>query len=96
MNATKKQSKATEENSRRPGRPLGSRTEQGEVVETIPASCPHCGHTGRKSLRVLREQEYGGRSPSGHPRTHIIWRRCQCDHCHGYFVEMCHENRGLP
>jgi hypothetical protein len=80
---------------RKRGRPVGSKTGANqEVVETIPAACPHCGHTRRKCLRIVRERAIGGVSPAGHPRTHIIWRRVQCDSCRGYFVEMSHENRG--
>lgn len=75
------------------GRPKGATTGNTVVVETIPAGCPHCGCTRRKSLRIVREREIGGVSPAGHPRTHIVWRRCQCDSCHGYFTEMAHENR---
>jgi hypothetical protein len=78
---------------RRRGRPLGAKSQKTEVVEKIPAACPHCHATGHKVLRIAKEMEHGGLSPSGNPRTHIVWRRCQCDHCGGYFVEMSHENR---
>lgn len=86
-------SATTSKSTRSRGRPTGSKTVPNEVVETVPAVCPHCGATRRKSLRIVKEQAHGGTSPAGHPRTHIVWRRCQCDGCKGYFVEMCHENR---
>ena len=78
---------------RRRGRPQGSLSTKNEIVETVPANCPHCGKTGRKVLRIAKELEHGGFSPAGHPRTHIVWRRCQCDHCQSYFIEMSHEQR---
>jgi hypothetical protein len=85
---------AAAETRRGRGRPEGSKSTPSEIVETIPASCPHCGSTERHVLCKVKEMAHGGNSPSGHARTHIVWRRCRCDLCRGYFVEMSHENRG--
>ena len=79
--------------SKKRGRPAGSKNHPCEVVETVPAACPHCGSTEREVIRIVKEMEYGGTSPAGHQRTHIVWRRCQCATCRGYFIEMRHENR---
>lgn len=79
--------------TRRRGRPEGRPNSPHLVVDLVPAHCPHCQSTDRKTIRIIREQEAVGTSPAGSPRTHIVWRRVRCDHCRAYFTEMVHENR---
>lgn len=63
------------------------------IVETVPACCPHCRGTRRTILAVIREMQYGGASPGGFERTHIVWFRVTCDHCHGVYAVQQHELR---
>jgi len=75
------------------GRPAGSHNSEHAVVAVIPAACPKCQSTERESMRIVRERYLPGITPTGQPRTHIIWRRVRCKACGQYFIEQEHQNR---
>lgn len=64
-----------------------------QVVQTIPACCPHCND--KQDYDVLQrtsELAYPGKSPDGHDRTHIVWYRVRC-YCGAVYSLAQHEQR---
>lgn len=65
----------------------------GEVVETVPAKCPHCDEVSNYDvLAKTHEMYFPGRSPGGCERTHIVWYRVRCS-CGGVYSLAQHELR---
>lgn len=64
---------------RKPGRPVGSKTEKRPIVTERPANCPTCGSYDRarkvitNRLRLSKTEE-------------IIWSRVQCRECPQQYI----------
>ena len=80
---------------RGPGRPKGSKTQTLPTVQvvTIPRGCPHCGHSEREVLSVVRTRQFDSgqwiRGDGGEQllAKRIKWRRCKCRKCEGVYNE---------
>lgn len=75
------------------GRPAGTHNSTQAIVAVIPAACPKCLSTEREAIRIIRERNLPGKTPTGQPMTHILWRRVRCKDCGQYFTEMEYQNR---
>lgn len=63
------------------------------------ARCPHCDTTdGPRSQGNKDEKQIDGQRPDGKLYNWVVWRRCKCLNCGGYFMSITYEHRanGTP
>ena len=78
---------------RKPGRPLGSKTQDVPHVEAILTRCRDCGSTERAEYTNYREHAGDGVTTDGRPFTHTVWRDTKCLSCGQRRCDITRENR---
>ncbi len=63
--------------AKKPGRPLGAKTPDRDVVDVELSRCQRCGSTDRKNYSS-RIEVVGGGIHNGEPYTSVIVRHTQC------------------
>ena len=80
---------------RKPGRPLGSKTQEIPYVEAGVTRC-RCGSTERSEYTNRREHAHAGIATDGKPYTHTVWRDTKCLNCGQRRCDIARENRVQP
>ncbi len=66
--------------TRKPGRPLGSKSSTATVTAPLPR-CIKCGATEFATVKKISEQQIRGHTTDGQPYTSIVRRRVRCTAC---------------
>lgn len=79
------------------GRPVGSKTIDLDLVDTVATRCKVCASTARTKYEKAQTIEGDGVAPDGRPYTRVILRRTQCVNCGQHRIDRwyeCHNTDG--
>jgi predicted Zn-ribbon and HTH transcriptional regulator len=79
--------------TKKTGRPKGTRAEPAQTVVAEPTRCPKCQSTQRDKYLSFHEQAVFGMRSGGMPYTRIIKRRCRCANCGQVRIDKSYEFR---
>ena len=78
------------------GRPVGSKTSDPDLVDTVATRCKVCGCTDRAPYYETTRIDGEGLAPDGRPYTRVVLRKTKCEGCQQHRIDRWYECEGVP